>query len=504
MKIFYKVLFCIFLTVSQSVANEVKVFEFTEKELLELQVRKVRGADNNTLYSIGNNENGNFLKSVADNAASGLGKEIKIDLNKTPFINITWKIEKDLSGINENTKKAHDYAARVFVIKKTGATPLSNRAINYVFSSNNDVGFYSPSPICDTEELISEVLGGNLNEIMQGFDAAITPVVFASRDFLSLSPYSGTVYAKQILGRKPRRRTRRRAISPAAVKTSLSSGELQSSIVKLLATELGARRFRTSTNDARDFVQNPIEGLISILSSIPEIPSDGNLLDILLAAASIASDTPLFQTPGTLASFVDTTVDFLKTGDLRSGFSALANIVQGSDRKTLASIGSAFMAVRDGDVTGLVKSLGPLVGIDPELSNMVTEFIDDPSSVAFGLVDDLVGGLGAIGGIDFDVGSAMAFISAISSFFDCDPEPECSPNDTFTLQNGGSGKPGVERPNLINIGDAAIEKAENFEEGNLEIDARSERIPFRGPQRLEVVPFELDEGPDEEADGGET
>ena len=56
---------------------------------------------------------------------------------KTPFINITWKVEKDLSGIIENSKKGHDYAARVFVIKKTGSTPLSNRAINYVFSSNN-------------------------------------------------------------------------------------------------------------------------------------------------------------------------------------------------------------------------------------------------------------------------------------------------------------------------------------------------------------------------------
>jgi len=163
MKIFYKVLFCIFLTVSQSVANEVKVFEFTEKELLELQVRKVRGADNNTLYSIGNNKDGNFLKSVADNAASGLGKEIKIDLNKTPFINITWKIEKDLSGIEENTKKAHDYAARVFVIKKTGATPLSNRAINYVFSSNNDVGFYSPSPY--TKKSIDNVLSTTKSDL---------------------------------------------------------------------------------------------------------------------------------------------------------------------------------------------------------------------------------------------------------------------------------------------------------------------------------------------------
>ena len=165
MTILIKILFILFLTISTSIANEIKVFDFTEKELSELEVRKVRGADNNTLYTVGKNESGNFLKSVADNAASGLGKEVKIDLNKTPFINITWKIEKDLSGIKENTKKGHDYAARVFVIKKTGATPLSNRAINYVFSSNNDVGFNSPSPY--TKKSIDNVLSttkNNLNE----------------------------------------------------------------------------------------------------------------------------------------------------------------------------------------------------------------------------------------------------------------------------------------------------------------------------------------------------
>ena len=149
---------------SLSFADEIKVFEFTESELSELEIRKVRGADNKTIYTVGSNENGNFLKAVADNAASGLGKEVKIDLNKTPFINITWKIEKDLQGINENSKKGHDFAARVFAVKKTGATPLSNRAINYVFSSNSAVGQSWPSPY--TKKSIDNVLAttkDNLN-----------------------------------------------------------------------------------------------------------------------------------------------------------------------------------------------------------------------------------------------------------------------------------------------------------------------------------------------------
>ena len=144
-------------------AEDVKIFEFTDTELSKLEVRKVRGADNKTIYEVGSNENGNFLKAIADNAASGLGKEVKIDLNQTPFINITWKIERDLPGIKENTKKGHDFAARVFVIKKTGATPLSNRAINYVFSSNNEVGFHSPSPY--TKKSIDNVLASTKNHL---------------------------------------------------------------------------------------------------------------------------------------------------------------------------------------------------------------------------------------------------------------------------------------------------------------------------------------------------
>ena len=146
-------------------ASEVKIFYFTKPELSELEVRKVRGAKNKTIYTIGFNDSGNYLKAVANNAGSGLGKKIKIDLNKTPFINITWKVEKDLPGIKEKTKKGHDFAARVFVIKKTGATPLSNKAINYVFSSNQEVGFNSPSPY--TKKSIDNVLASskdNLNK----------------------------------------------------------------------------------------------------------------------------------------------------------------------------------------------------------------------------------------------------------------------------------------------------------------------------------------------------
>ena len=91
MNILTKILIFIFVSIGTGFANEIKVFNFTTDELSNLEVRKVRGAENKTIYKIGSNENGNFLKAVADNAASGLGKEVKIDLNKTPFINITYE-----------------------------------------------------------------------------------------------------------------------------------------------------------------------------------------------------------------------------------------------------------------------------------------------------------------------------------------------------------------------------------------------------------------------------
>jgi len=160
-KNFIKILFTFLLVSNAAIAEKVNVFDFTEDEFKTLKVKKVKGE---TTWSLDSNENGNFIKAEAEGKGSGLGKEIKINLSKTPFINISWKVEKDLSGIVENSKKGHDYAARVFVIKKTGSTPLSNRAINYVFSSNNNIGENWPSPY--TKKSIDYVLSSteeNLN-----------------------------------------------------------------------------------------------------------------------------------------------------------------------------------------------------------------------------------------------------------------------------------------------------------------------------------------------------
>ena len=152
----------LFLFSDLAIAEKLTVFEFTREEFENLEKKKVKGE---TKWDLSSNENGNYIRAEAEGQGSGLGKEIEIDLTKTPIINITWKVEKDLSGIIENSKKGHDYAARVFVIKKTGSTLLSNRAIYYVFSSNNLVNDSWPSPY--TKKSIDYVLSttkDNLNK----------------------------------------------------------------------------------------------------------------------------------------------------------------------------------------------------------------------------------------------------------------------------------------------------------------------------------------------------
>ena len=110
MKIYFKLLILFFLLASPLSAEEVKVFEFTEAEFETLEVRKVRGANAKTQYFLGSNENGNFLKAESNNSASGLGKEIKIDINKT----LNDYIATTTSNIISNSETSVHYLSNVF------------------------------------------------------------------------------------------------------------------------------------------------------------------------------------------------------------------------------------------------------------------------------------------------------------------------------------------------------------------------------------------------------
>ena len=144
MKYFVKFLIFTFLFAEILVSSEkINIFNFDDNDLTKFKSHSIKKKTN---YSIIKENGESYLKAEAEGQASGLGREIKVDLNKTPFLNITWKVEQGILGIKENSKKGHDFAARVSVIKETGSLPWQKKAMNYVFSSNEKTNSHWMGP----------------------------------------------------------------------------------------------------------------------------------------------------------------------------------------------------------------------------------------------------------------------------------------------------------------------------------------------------------------------
>ena len=109
-----------------------------------MKLLKKRGFGKKTIYTNGKDDNGWFLKAEADGTATGLGMEIEKDLlEEMPFLNITFKIEKDFTNIDQKTKDGHDWTARVMVGhgKKIGA-----KLVSLAHSSFLEEGYLQQSP----------------------------------------------------------------------------------------------------------------------------------------------------------------------------------------------------------------------------------------------------------------------------------------------------------------------------------------------------------------------
>ena len=101
-----------FLIFLQSNAKELRI-DFSNEGM---KIFKKRGFGKKTIYTNAKDEKGWFLKAEADGTATGLGMEIDKDLLKEmPFLNITFKIEKDFTNIDQKTKDGLAWAARVMV-----------------------------------------------------------------------------------------------------------------------------------------------------------------------------------------------------------------------------------------------------------------------------------------------------------------------------------------------------------------------------------------------------
>jgi hypothetical protein len=94
----------------------------------------------NTQYQLVEEEQGLVLGASSQASASGLFREVNIDLTKTPFLNWSWKVENVYAGNDEHTRNGDDYPVRIFVVVSGGIFFWKTRALNYVWSSNQEAG----------------------------------------------------------------------------------------------------------------------------------------------------------------------------------------------------------------------------------------------------------------------------------------------------------------------------------------------------------------------------
>ena len=84
------------------------------------------------------------LQAHSQGAASAFYHSVEIDLEQTPVLSWSWRVEQSLSDLDEMVKSGDDYAARVYVVYKRGFFD-KGIAVNYVWSGSYSKGSSWPN-----------------------------------------------------------------------------------------------------------------------------------------------------------------------------------------------------------------------------------------------------------------------------------------------------------------------------------------------------------------------
>lgn len=139
----YLLIAAILLVVPCSSSSETLVVAgFESGDLSGWEVKEFKGK---TDYRIAYVEARKILAAKSSSSASAMLRKIEVDLEKTPWLNWTWRIEDTLGPINERSKEGDDYPARVYVVISGGMFFWKTRALNYVWSNHQPVGSSWPN-----------------------------------------------------------------------------------------------------------------------------------------------------------------------------------------------------------------------------------------------------------------------------------------------------------------------------------------------------------------------
>lgn len=95
------------------------------------------------------------LRARCAGGASLIGVEREIDLERTPVLHWSWRVDNVFSGIEERRKAGDDFAARVYVVIDGGLLVWRTRAVNYVWASREPAGTNWLNPFRDEAMMVA-------------------------------------------------------------------------------------------------------------------------------------------------------------------------------------------------------------------------------------------------------------------------------------------------------------------------------------------------------------
>lgn len=113
----------------RAIGEPLLVGNFTGGDLTGWQQKRFKGESN---YVLVEQEAKQVLALSSNNSASALYKKVNIDLDKTPYLHWSWRVDVSPGDLNPLTQAGDDYAVRVYVVKR-GLFPWQAKALNYVW-----------------------------------------------------------------------------------------------------------------------------------------------------------------------------------------------------------------------------------------------------------------------------------------------------------------------------------------------------------------------------------
>lgn len=126
------------LLLAAAAAHAARVTDFADTGL---EGWNRRDFTDRTRYRLVETDAGTVLEATSDDSASALYREIEVDLQETPWLRWSWRLEALPTGeAGETTKAGDDYAARVYLVQEGLFGQLSATALNYVHARRQPVG----------------------------------------------------------------------------------------------------------------------------------------------------------------------------------------------------------------------------------------------------------------------------------------------------------------------------------------------------------------------------